>query len=77
MIQLSQTLKLEFLKNPSLTLDKNFTRPVSDTTDHCQIGDISGKSEQHIWIFWKVMSSFDEHHEVTKSDQYQYLSNNR
>ena len=23
------------------------------------------------------MSSFDEHHEVTKSDQYQYLSNNR
>ena len=34
MIQLSQTLKLEFLKNPSLKLDKNFTRPVSDTTDH-------------------------------------------
>ena len=48
MIQLSQTLKLEFLKNPSLTLDKNFTRPVSDTTDHCQIGYISEKSEQHI-----------------------------
>ena len=48
MIQLSQTLKLEFLKTPSLTLDKNFTRPVSDTTDLCQIDYILGKSEQHI-----------------------------
>ena len=48
MIQLSQTLKLEFLKTPYLTLDKNCTKPVSDTTDHCQIGHISRKSEQHI-----------------------------
>ena len=48
MIQLSQTLKWDFLKNPSLTLDKTFNKPVSDTTDHCQTGYISGKSEQHI-----------------------------
>ena len=48
MIQLSQTLKWDFLKNLSLTLGKNFTGPVSDTTDHCQIGYISGKSEQYI-----------------------------
>ena len=43
MIQLSQTLKRDFLKNLSTTLDKNFTRPVSDTTDHCQIATFQGK----------------------------------